>query len=94
MQTDKKGLFYPHDMGKEISLDLQNYLKRFTTSREVVEVAQKNGISSSLLYKLKIGTTTLTEANKKSVEELFSLAIKNFNKQKIGSTHNFLSEIL
>lgn len=73
--------------GEYISKDLTDLLSKHTTLKDAASIEADTKISSSLILKVKNGTSKVTDGNRKAIEMLVKKAYKNleaFEKEAIA----------
>ena len=71
-------------LGKLISEELSDYLRKYTNKFDRIKVSEMTGINSgtSTIREVIYRNVNLTESNSKAIKELMRIAIKNCMKKR------------
>ena len=67
----------PIEAGKYLDESLTELLSKNTTLKDAALIGEETNISSSLILKVKNGTSKVTELNKKAIDKLILIAYEN-----------------
>ncbi|AZB01250.1 hypothetical protein EG359_17245 [Chryseobacterium joostei] len=84
------------EVGNYLDNNLTELLSKNTTLKDAANIGAETNISSSLILKVKNGTSRVTEMNKKAIDKLLVIAYQNIeaNEKEAKKNKRTLKTIL
>jgi len=86
----------PIKVGDYLDQSLTDLLSKNTTLKDAASIGAETNVSSSLILKVKNGTSRVTEMNKKAIDKLIMIAYQNIeaNEKEAKKNKRTLKTIL
>ncbi|MGV2452492.1 UNVERIFIED_CONTAM: hypothetical protein POZ17_19975 [Ralstonia mannitolilytica] len=86
----------PIEVGDYLDQSLTDLLSKNTTLKDAAAIGAETNVSSSLILKVKNGTSRVTELNKKAIDKLLRIAYSNIeaNEKEARKNKKTLKTIL